>query len=1273
MDSKFTNLRNRLIVVISIIIVTGLGLYYSVSNLDFEENFTSIIPQDRTNGYLIDILDSAAFFDKMIVHVHIHDSLQPEPSILVKVAQQLSDSINVKFIPRYILSIEGKMQPGLHNKLFNTFSEYLPLYMEDDNYKRIDSLILSKNLSPLVVEQLKILNSPAGFAAAKYIFQDPIGLVSPQLKRLKTLQIEENITVYNNYLLSKDKRHLLLFLTPKDVSNTGENVKFIASFDKLISSIKDEYRLPVNIEYSGALPISVANSIQIKKDIRLTLTVAVIGIVLMIFYFYRRWRYLWLILLPAIIGATAALTFFAFYYHKVSVISLGIGSVLLGITVDYALHIFTHIKHQSDTRSIIKDVALPLIMSSLTTAVAFLCLLFLSSPAIRQLGLYAGISVIVAALVSIFVLPLIIKNNRFSPKFQQVTFIEKIARFSFGNPYIIFIIILIVTVFFSFFVKRVTFEEDLESVNFMTESLVQAEVNLKKSGGLTTRKSFLLCTGDDINHAILNNCKSTRILDSLKTSGVIKQYNSVSEIIFNEEYQKEKIQKWNSFWSSEKIKTFKELLNNAAIKNGIKPEAYKQFYSVIEKEYKPVHPHSFFSSFGEITSDFKIETNNREYIASVIHLNDSARSIIAELFTPIENCHFVDKKTFFNSVFDKLKIDFDKLISVSLVLVFLIILIFFGRIELAIVTFTPILISWIWTLGTIGLLDIRLNFFNIVVCSLVFGLGVDYSIFVTNGLISKYKTGENVLTSFKSSVLISAITTITGLGVLLLAKHPALKSIAGLAIVGIMSSVINSFSIQPLLFGFLVGFKNKRRYPVTLLSLFMFVLCFGMYGIISVLLMSLLPLMMILPVKKHKKQYLVRLAVTIMCRMIIILNFSVRYRKVNFEKLNLNNPSIIISNHQSMIDILLFLSFSPKLIILTKDWVWNNLIFGAIVRYSGHINVSQGHEEFQSTIKKRIAEGCSILVFPEGSRTTNGKIKRFHKGGFFLAEQLSLPVHKILIHGIYDVMPKGAAALEQGKVIIKYLSTYKFDDPKENIYSKVAKQICAEMRVEFKLMKNEYESVQYNKNRIIKNFIYKSPILEHYTRIKIRLENNYEVFDKLVPEYGKIYDIGCGYGMMAFMLKLRSPERNITAIDYDEKKIVTALNCQLNEEAKIDFHIADAMKFAISNANAIVISDMLHYLKPDEQEVLIENCVNNLLPGGSLIIRDGDSSMNNRHKGTIRSEFFSTRLGFNKFRNKLYFFSRNLIEQQAKKHQLSLKFFDYTRNTSNLVYILSKR
>ncbi|MCH5690266.1 class I SAM-dependent methyltransferase [Niabella sp. W65] len=120
-------------------------------------------------------------------------------------------------------------------------------------------------------------------------------------------------------------------------------------------------------------------------------------------------------------------------------------------------------------------------------------------------------------------------------------------------------------------------------------------------------------------------------------------------------------------------------------------------------------------------------------------------------------------------------------------------------------------------------------------------------------------------------------------------------------------------------------------------------------------------------------------------------------------------------------------------------------------------------------------------------------------------------------------------------------------------------------------------------------------------------------------------------------------------MDYDEEKIATAQHC-FSRTAALQFVQGDISAYPFKQYNGIIISDVLHYLQPVAQQQVIEQAIDSLLPGGVLIIRDGDADLKEKHKGTKFTELLSTKIfSFNKTTNQLHFLSGKMIEALAIK------------------------
>jgi 1-acyl-sn-glycerol-3-phosphate acyltransferase len=574
-----------------------------------------------------------------------------------------------------------------------------------------------------------------------------------------------------------------------------------------------------------------------------------------------------------------------------------------------------------------------------------------------------------------------------------------------------------------------------------------------------------------------------------------------------------------------------------------------------------------------------------------------------------------------------------------------------------------------------ALVGIEFNIINIMVSTFIFGLGDDYSIFTMDGLLQEYKTGKKNLSSIRTSIFLSAVTTIAGLGVLIFAQHPALKSIAAISIIGIACVFVMSQSIEPLLFRWLITNRtSKGLSPMTFYGIFRTGFTYTLFVIGAIFLTIVGLLLRWIPFGKSKIKFIFHCLLSAFGRLIIYIEPTVKKRIIGRHHETFSRASVIIANHTSFLDILLTIMLHPKLILVTNRWVWNSPIFGSVVRLADYFPATDGAEDGLERLKETIDAGYSIVIFPEGTRSEDGVIKRFHKGAFYIAEAFKLPIQPLLIHGAADAIPKGSFYLNTGQLTLKFLPTIAPSDTQFGVsYSERTKNVSKYFRSEFALLKSEIEKPTYFSPKLVSNYIYKGPVLEWYMRVKISLEKNYAPFHDLLPGKGTILDLGCGYGFLCYMLQFLAPEREIIGVDYDEEKIEVAQNGYAKTD-RLTFHCADVTKFELGKYDGIIISDVLHYLPYEAQEQLVERSIDALNLGGILLIREGNADLKDRHKGTQLTEFFSVKvLRFNKSTNALNFLSGESIKKIAARKGLVAEIADDAKYTSNVIFVIRKR
>jgi hypothetical protein len=120
-----------------------------------------------------------------------------------------------------------------------------------------------------------------------------------------------------------------------------------------------------------------------------------------------------------------------------------------------------------------------------------------------------------------------------------------------------------------------------------------------------------------------------------------------------------------------------------------------------------------------------------------------------------------------------------------------------------------------------AIFGIKFNIVNVILATFIFGQGDDYTIFMTEGCQYEYRFRRPIIASYKSSIIQSALIMFVGIGTLIVSKHPAMKSLAEVTIIGMISVVLMAYMIPPLFFRWITMKGDvARKYPLTLGSLF---------------------------------------------------------------------------------------------------------------------------------------------------------------------------------------------------------------------------------------------------------------------------------------------------------------------------------------------------------------------------------------------------------------------------------------------------------------------
>ena len=1117
---------------------------------------------------------------------------------------------------------------------------HMPALFGAGEEKRLLPLLEEDKLRGQLAGYKKMLmEAPAAGPLAGMARGDPLGLQAVFLSKMAGFY--DGAELRDGRICSPGGEHLLMAALPADGYAQGARAaEMIAFVDKARAAAAAAHP-GVRIRYTGAPRITVENQDMMRHDITLTMAASTLLILVFTFLVYRRFSLALAGLLPVAFGGILAAGVFALFSDKISAIVAGFGGALIGIAVDCSVHIL----YRYDNFDRLEEGPEPLgrhlsviieavVMASATTIAAFLCLLLSSSPGQRQLGAFAALGITGAALFSVIVLPQLLPLRR--PARQKAIlplaslwrgFFEWHAR----HTGLCLGFVLVFSLFCAFGLPRLTFDGDLRRMNGMRPATAGDEQAVSdRWGGKFLKNTLIAVRGASMEEARLKNDRLYALLRELERSGSVKRFTSISPIAPALGTQLENAARWRAVWTPARVRLLKSRLGKAGAGEGFSTTAFEPFYRKLERKAATLPPEELKKgALGAVTEGFISEKEGEVFILTEVQAAAGHAQLSGQVLAALPDAYLYEGNAFARRISELVKEGLKLFIWCALAGSLVILLLVYGRLEMTLLVIAVLALDALWSLGLMGWFGLRVDLMNNIFSLFIFGMCIDYVIFVVSAFLDRYKDSSEDIGVAGGALTISAVTAIGGFAALLAAQHPALRSLGLAACLVMVNGLLAAVIVPPIAMRFLL-WGNGRQGTPTLVSASVGL---GLIGIFALALVYCrLFFMPWLQLRHAGEPALRRKALQSFLRTCCRLLFSLcPYGKrifLNAGPESFAKPAVLICNHQSVIDIICALNLPADLRMVVKPWVWNSFFMGPVIREAGYI-LSDGENtaEVFEKAAQCLREGDFLMFFPEGTRSDTGQISRFKKGAFEIAARAGAELLPVVMCETRSCIPKTGFWLPDHGLVVSVMPRLSAADPGETA------------RAARKLMEEEYERVLAIAcdgpgffSRMRQRYNYLGPYIEQYTAWKLRLDPLFGKIAGLVPREGVVLDLGQGYGLMSNILAAQSTRRSIIGIDFDADKVAAARKSAVAPE-RMTSELGDILDSAFPPADTALLIDVLHYWPEAEQEKILLKTFACLKPGGRLILRENcaDGSVKG---GAVRlAELFAVFIGHNKSRH----------------------------------------
>ena len=813
MVALYNFFRKHSILFYGLLIGSSLLFGYVGSKVEYEEDITKLLPSIESGSSQELVFANLKVKDKIfLLFIPKSDTIEIE-TLTEKCDLFIENLIQKDSLAHDIQNILYRIDNDLIMSGMSFLYDHAPVFIDTDWYLNIEHLLTKEAITEQMAANYDLVISPSGMVFGNMMRRDPIGLRNLFMNDGSLAEsFGGNYKVVYQHFFTPDTTIALAFLSPNFKGfDSGSGTRLINRLEQEIASFNKE-NPDIEILFHGAPVRSVFNSRQIKKDISMTIGLSMLIVCCMIGFCFRNKSTLFMLVAPIAYGAFFALTGIYLIQGKMSLMALGIGAVILGIALSYCLHVVTHYKYVNNPVQVIKDQTIPVFLSCVTTIGAFLGSMFTQSTLLRDFGLFASLALAGSTIFCLVFLPHFFNTKRNLRSEKAFAWINRVNSYPFDRKKWLLIMICVVGGICFYTSRWVTFDDDLKNIGYNEPDVVRSE-NLLAS---KTTKGYLMtyyaATSHDLDSALIYSRQMAVVLDSLKQNGMIYDFSQTASLLIPEKEQTARISQWQEFWSSERMTETRQNLVEAGQRVGFRPETFDPFFAMIVDEAVPVSVYDSGILPDELMANIIEFTDGKYMVFTSVQMNKDKSDDVNDIIAHLPHCVVIDPFYYTKDMLQMMNTDFNLMLLISSLFVFFVLLLSYRNIFHAVIAFIPMGLSWMIVLGMMGIFGMQFNLINIVISSFIFGIGVDYSIYVMDGLLADMRQNYNDLLAYhKTAIFFSAFVLTVSISSLMFATHPAIRSIGLITLVGLSSTAIIAYTALPFLFRLLNRIVTARK------------------------------------------------------------------------------------------------------------------------------------------------------------------------------------------------------------------------------------------------------------------------------------------------------------------------------------------------------------------------------------------------------------------------------------------------------------------------------
>jgi predicted exporter len=524
---------------------------------------------------------------------------------------------------------------------------------------------------------------------------------------------------------------------------------------------------------------------QVRDDIQRISTISMIGVVVLFLLLFRSLRTLALSMLPLVAGFLTATGMVLLIFGEVHVLTLVFGASLIGVCIDYPIHLFTHhaFYPRGDRDEMVAGVRPGLLLGALTTMAGFVGMGWAAFPGIREISGFAAIGIVAALATTLWVLPPLLPEKTAPARSHRwmVARAERLVGWMSRSRRALMLLPFSALVVMMIGLPRLEYQDDISVLVEREREHVAEEQEVRSVISQMDRGRAILVFGEDDEDALVRNAEVQRRLGEAVAAGELAGFQSIHGFLWPASVQ---AANRKEFCSREDLP---ESLARAYVRKGL-PGSYTPFIEDLvdlcrgnpkELDWATL----IGSGLGPSVAPLWLEYGRRTVLVTHVSGVEDIAALQARMDDMDEVAVF-DQRALMTELYGRHRSHTTQLVGLGLLAVMVILFARHGEFGSTLAAFAPAILAAGMTLGLLAMLG-PVTLMHVVGLLLVLSMGVDYGVFLTETCGDPREVAATI-----TSLLACCVSTVLSIGLLGLSSNPGLQALGVTTGIGVLLSLV---------------------------------------------------------------------------------------------------------------------------------------------------------------------------------------------------------------------------------------------------------------------------------------------------------------------------------------------------------------------------------------------------------------------------------------------------------------------------------------------------